>query len=388
MTGDDTAVAKIATQMTVRTDNARTAFEAIESRPPLTRADIARMTGMTKPTAANALDVLLAAGLVRPVAEPPAGAHYAAVFFEPDPAVAAVVGIDASGRHVRGTIADLRGTVLERHDVELHGADLAGGLRALRTRLARHPLWPRVAAAVAGVPGLIDAGRGRIWETSVAEWEDLPIATLAEALGLPVEVENDVNLAALGERASGAGRSAPDFAYLAVGAGVGAGLILGGRLHRGHHGAAGEIDFPDGRAEGNPGTPSAAGLLATARRRLARWTGPTVLAEPVTVDGVFTAYTAGDALADEILWELARRIARAVTPIARVADVGLIVLGGEIGGAHPVLVDRLGALTARISPCPPRIAASQLGDAGVLTGAVAVAARAGRARVLNERLGG
>lgn len=83
MTGYDSAAAKIATQMTVRTDNARTAFEAIDSRPPLTRADVARMTGMTKPTAANALDVLLAAGLVRQVAEPPPGAHYAAVFFEP-----------------------------------------------------------------------------------------------------------------------------------------------------------------------------------------------------------------------------------------------------------------------------------------------------------------
>lgn len=376
----------IATQATVRQLNARTVLDVIEARHPITRAEVARATGMTKPTAANALGKLLEAGLVREVAEPPAGAHYASVYFEPDPRVAAVAAIDVGSDQVRGALADLRGEVLARHDVALTGTDLPAAFRALRERLSGHPMWSRVAVVVGGVPGLVDSPGGRIWETSVAQWEDLPIAALAGALGHPIELENDVNLAALGEQRAGAGRGVADFAYLAVGAGVGAGLILDGRLHRGRHGAAGEVDYPGGRREGRPGTPSEPGLLATAARRRARWTSPTALNPPITPEAIFAAFAAGDELADQIVWELARRVARTATPIAWVADVELIVLGGSIGAACPDLAGRVHALMATAAPGPPRVVGSQLGEAATLTGALGVAAGRGRSRVVAERL--
>jgi predicted NBD/HSP70 family sugar kinase len=384
--GNSPAVNGIATQATVRQINAQTVLEVIEEHHPITRAEVARVTGMTKPTAANALDTLVEAGLVREVDEPPAGRHYASVYFEPDPQVAVVVGIDVDTRHVRGALADLRGEVLDRHDVPIEGEDLVGAFRALRERLAVDQLWSRVVTAVAGVPGLVDAPGGRIWETSVDAWEDLPIAALTEAFGRPLELENDVNLAALGEQWRGSGRGVADFAYLSIGAGVGAGLILDGRLHRGHHGAAGEVDYPDGKPEGRSGTPSEIGLLVSARRRIARWAGPTRLTEPVTAESIFAAFAAGDELADQIVWELARRIARTIAPIAWVVDVDLVVLGGGIAVGHPELVDRVRGLLAGSAPRPPRVTASELGDSASLVGALYVASRTGRTRIVGQRL--
>ena len=376
-----------ATLTTLRHMNAQTVLEVIESRYPVTRAEVARVLGMAKPTAANAFDLLLEAGLVRQSAEPPAGAHYAAVYFEPAPDIAYVVGIDAGTRYVRGSVADLHGAVLARHDVPLReGEGFAERFGELRRRLAGEPSWSRVVAAVVGVPGLVDLAGGRVWETSVGEWEDFPIAMLTDTLGVPAELENDVNLAALGEQWRGAGRDVRDFAYLSVGTGVGAGLILSGALHRGFHGAAGEVDYPAGRADDRSGTPSAAGLIGAASRRLARWTGATVLAEPLTPEAVFAALAAGDELADHIVSELARRIARTIAPIAQVVDVELVVLGGGIGGNHEVLAERVRPLLTRVAPRPPRVVRSQLGDAAVLLGAVSVATRRGRERVIAERL--
>jgi predicted NBD/HSP70 family sugar kinase len=367
--------------------NARLAFQAIEQGHPITRADIARATGMAKPTAAAALALLLQAGLVKRVAQAPANAHYAAVFFEPAPEVASVLGVDIADGVLRAALADLGGTVLARHDVPLRAPeDLAAGLSRLRRALTAEPSWPQVTAGVVGAPGLVDQSGDRLWETSVEQWEDLPLAVFGDNLGLPVVVENDVNLAALGEQWRGAGRDVSDFVFLLVSTGVGAGLVLSGSLHRGAHGAAGEVDYPRGRREGRSGTASAVGLLATARRRLARWEGPTMLREPLETGGIFAAFRAGDPLADQIIWELARRIARTLAPISQVADVALAVLGGEIGVAVPGLADRVAQRLQRDLPRAPEVVISELQDEAVLTGALSVAVRLGRERVLTERL--
>src|SRR5205823_6591601 len=170
-----------ATPPLLRDLNERTILEAIRAEAPISRAQISRSVGISKPTVSLALQSLLAAGLVREARPDGARPSYGAVYFEPVPEAALVLGLDLGARFLRGALADLNGTVRAREDVRL-----------------------------------------------------------------PVTLENDINLAALGERTSGVARDVDDFLFLSIGTGLGAGLVLGGELHRGHNGAAGELDYAFG----------------------------------------------------------------------------------------------------------------------------------------------
>jgi predicted NBD/HSP70 family sugar kinase len=162
--------------------------------------------------------------------------------------------------------------------------------------------------------------------------EELDVAAeLADVLGVSVVVENDVNLAALGEQWRGVGRGVDDFVFLSVGTGLGAGLVLGGELHRGHHGAAGEIDYALGGVDGAAMDPAAPAVSQFATRLASEGRLATALSPPYDVPTIFGAARARDPLAQAVVQEEARRIALQVAPIAAVADVGLVVLGGGIG---------------------------------------------------------
>src|SRR5207302_6947678 len=118
---------------------------------------------------------------------------------------------------------------------------------------------------VVGVPGVVEVSTGRIsLATNVPRLEDHPFDTeLTDLLGLPVTLENDINLAALGERWQGIARGVDDFVFLSVGTGFGAGLVLGGELHRGYHGFAGEVDYALAGTDGDV-DPSAIGVAGIA----------------------------------------------------------------------------------------------------------------------------
>src|SRR5437660_5110933 len=145
--------------------NQRTVLEAIRSGAPISRAEISRRAGISKPTVSLALESLLAAGLVREAAHDPAGPSYGAVFFESVPEAALVVGLDLGARFLRGAICDLSGEIRARQDVEIAGTDGEGTLQATAalheslvttTGLARD----LVDGVVVGVPGVVDASRG------------------------------------------------------------------------------------------------------------------------------------------------------------------------------------------------------------------------------------
>jgi predicted NBD/HSP70 family sugar kinase len=208
-------------------------------------------------------------------------------------------------------------------------------------------------------------------------------AELERRLGVAVSVDNDINLAALGEHARGLGRGVGDFAFVSVGTGLGAGLILGGELHRGRHGAAGELDFA--RAGDDAFDPCAPALSALAARLADENGRPTALAPPYDPRAIFAAARAGDPLGRAVVAEEARRIALHIVPIAAVADVELVVLGGGIGRNGDLLLDPIRATLAERLAYPPRVAVSSLGEAAVLTGALAVGLRAALERVFAER---
>jgi predicted NBD/HSP70 family sugar kinase len=184
-----------------------------------------------------------------------------------------------------------------------------------------------------------------------------------------VHIDNDINLAALGEQWRGVARGIDDFAFLSVGTGLGAGLVLHGELHRGRNGAAGELDFVTAGlgVDADPCATAVSDLAAGMAAGAA-----TALRPPYDVREIFAAARSGDAVARAIVDEEARRIALHIVPLAAVTDVDLVVLGGGLGANGDLLLAPVRALLEQWVPYPPRVEVSALGEAAVLTGALSV----------------
>jgi len=301
------------------------------------------------------------------------------VFFEPIPDAAFVLGLDLGARFLRGAVCDLAGEIRARQDVELRGADADGAVRAIETlhaSLVEAAALPveRIDGVVLGVPGVVDAATSKLQLTTpnIPGLEGKPLGDeLQQRLGVTVTLENDVNLAAVGERWAGAARGVDDFAFLSVGTGTGMGLVLGGELHRGNHGAAGEVDWALAGTSDEL-DPSAEGVASLAARLVSAAGADTTISAPYDARDVFAAARQGDRLARDIVNQAARRIAAHIAPIAAVADPALVVLGGGLGTNGDLLLEPVRSLLAEWVPYPPRVEISSLGEAAVLTGALAV----------------
>src|SRR5947207_13017049 len=366
-----------ATPTLLRDLNERTVLDRIRSGAPISRAEIARRSGISKPTVSLALQSLLQADLVRETAERPDGPGYGAVYFEPVAEAAVVLGLDLGARFVRGALCDLAGDVRARQDIELQAPETDEAVEAivrLRSSLTETSGLEakRIDTVVVGVPGVVERRTGvvRVVE-NVAGLEGRAFQSELEGvLGLPVTLENDTNLAALGEQWQGVARGVDDFVFLSIGTGMGAGVVVGGELHRGRHGAAGEIDFALIAFDGvDPSAPQVTALAGGG-------------ADP---RAVFGAAREGDEAARAVVAEVARRIALHVAPFAAVADVELVVLGGGIGANSDLLLDPVHRHLAELLPFPPRLEVSTLGEAAVLTGALAVGVQAARENVFSRR---
>src|SRR3954465_11309095 len=305
--------------------NERAVLEAIRTGAPISRAEISRRARISKPTVSIALQSLLHAGLAREAEAGREGRSYGAVFFEPVPEAALVLGVDIGARFLRGALCDLRGEIRARQDVEVDGADAGVVLDAvmrLRDGLVAVSGLPadRIDSVVAGVPGVVQDANGRVRLGNVPGLEGMEVgAELERRLGVAVSVDNGTTRAALGEPARGLGRGVGDFAFVSVGTGLGAGLVLGGELHRGRHGAAGELDFA--RAGDDAFAPCAPALSALAARLADENGRQTTLAPPYDPRAIFAAARAGDALGRTVVAEEARRIAPPISPHHAVPDL-------------------------------------------------------------------
>jgi len=372
-------VSRPATPPLLKDLNERTVLETIRAEAPISRAEISRRAGISKPTVSVALQSLLEVGLVRSTEPEGDGPRYGATFFEPVAEAAGVLGLDIGARFLRGGVCDLSGEVRARHDAPLGGAD-ARVVFDDAAELARHLIADsglppeRVRSAVVGVPGVVSAETGRIsLADNIHGLDGLEVgAELGRRLDIEMTMENDVNLAALGERWRGVARDRDDFAFLSIGTGLGAGLVLRGELHRGHHGAAGEVDYAFGVGLERDIDPCAAALVAFVGELAESGAHPTTLKEPFALPAVFAAARAGDELARAAVAEEARRIALHIAPIAAVADIGLVVIGGGIGSNGDLLLEPVRAELESRLPYAPRVEVSSLGDAAVLSGALSV----------------
>jgi predicted NBD/HSP70 family sugar kinase len=396
----------------IRALNEQLLLDHIRTSGPYSRADLARVSGLSKPTVSLALANLERAGLIRLAGQRTGLPGRTALLYEVRPEAGFVLGLDIGLRYLRGAVADLAGEVRVRLSAPVHATtlgDRVAELVALADELCARVGITRaeVTQTVVGSPGVYDPQRDLMALTGCLPGWDQPeaVAGLRAAFGPALAIENDADAAALAERALGVGQEADDFAFVHVGTGIGMGLVLGGRLHRGVHGVAGEIAFmplggdprawtssveseygaaadsPDERVTAGPEgviiDPAEArrrGTLETAAGadgivRAARRTGLTGLA---TAQGVFQAAAAGDKRAAAVVAGEARLIAAAICCVISVVDPSLIVLGGGIGQA-PGFAEAVTAALAEIAPVLPEVKVSAHGTDVVVDGCLAEA---------------
>jgi predicted NBD/HSP70 family sugar kinase len=370
----------------LRVINERTVLESVRRVGPVSRAQIARETALSKPTVSQALTGLLRAKLVREAGRSSGGKGPTAVLYELNPHAGWVVGIDVGRHWVRAAIADVTGEFVARRDERAR----VKSARTLITQIGAvaHGLagdagirWKQVTFATVGSPGVLEADRGQVaLAYALPGWgRQGLVEAVQQELGTKIAFENDVNLAALGEQWHGIGKGVENFVYLHLGTGVGMGLVLNGELYRGSGGAAGEVGYlplagtdlrdPSSRRRGPlDAAGSAAGVVATARRL--------GMTPPLTAKKVFTEARKGDAKAKRVVRTEAARIALAIAAISSVLDPELVILGGGIGGNGDLLLEPVDQELRELSPFRPRIEVSTLGEEATLHGSVSMALQA------------
>ncbi|MFL6304632.1 MAG: ROK family protein [Candidatus Sulfotelmatobacter sp.] len=301
-----------------------------------------------------------------------------------------VFGVDIGGTNLRVALADAAGTILARtlstttdvRDPQL----IVEKIRQSADQLLRDTgvQAETIAAIGVGAPGVTNAETGVVIATSyLLGWRDVPLkAMLEEALHLPAAVDNDVNLAALGESFFGTAMGAPNFVFLAVGTGVGAGIILKGELFQGAEWSAGEVGYmlvpgvPELPAEvGKPGAlESMVGGEGLRQQWLSMWNPEhTNLPKNLTATQIFDNAVAGDALANALLDQAANTLACAIFNIALILNTPLFVLGGSVG-LHSALCDRTqNIVDAHARGFRPQVVLSSLGSDAQLMGAIRLA---------------
>ena len=372
----------------LRALNERTLLEYLRSHQPTSRAQLARATRLSKPTVSQALAGLENAGLVRAVGQSIASkGGRIAILYEPNPDAGYVVGVDVGRGWARSAVANMAGHIIARND-KPNDAQSASGLVELISHLARDVVahaglsWSQVVHAVIGTPGVFDEQSKRVlFSSNLPDWGRHGLLTeLRAAFGLSLSLENDANLAALGERSFGWGSSTSTFVYITIGTGVGMGIVMNGALYRGARGAAGEIGFlPFGLdevlEESGKISDTYLGMFeeATSAEAIVRQAQKLGLPASLSPRQIFDAAQQGDSKALTVVEQEGYRLALAIAVITAVLDPALIVLGGGIGQRGELLLPPLERRLQQLTPLRPRIVASKLGDDSVLLGSIATA---------------
>jgi predicted NBD/HSP70 family sugar kinase len=381
-----TAAGSPARPHVMRAMNEQLLLDHIRAADGISRADLARVSGLAKNTVSLALANLERASLVRVAGVRTGVPGPAAVLYEVRSDCGFVLGLDVGRQYLRGAVADINGELRASATRRTHAttglarvADLVGLAGSL---LDESDLsMEEITQTVIGSPGVYDPRRSQIslagglpgWETPAV------LAELRNAFGPNLVIENDIDAAALAERAHGHGSDADSFVFISVGTGIGMGVVLDGRLHRGHHGVAGEIGYMpldvsassargergerDARRRGSlEASASAAGVVRAGR----------ILGghKATSAQHVFAAAARGEEWAERVVADEALLIARAVCSVITVIDPQLVVLGGGIGQADGFR-DAVAAQLGHLSPVVPELRVSALGANAVVDGCIA-----------------
>lgn len=313
----------------------------IRDTAPITRSDLTRLSGLSRSAVAAAVQRLLDDGLVTESTAVPTGRGRPATLLRPRAPDGVLVGIDFGHDHVALAVADAHGRVLaegrEQVDVDTRSSDaLDTAVRLFEEQLRSAGVDRRsVRAVVAAIPGPLDARSGQVQSATIlSSWVGMaPAELLAERLQVPVHLGNDAELGALGELSFGAGRGIADLLYVKASHGIGAGLVLGGRLYQGATGIAGEIGHTQIDSAGDQCRCGQRGCLEA-------MVSTSVVRKQLQVSGFTVAESAWglaevarDPVGARVLTEAGRHLGRVVADICNCLNPGRVVLGGQLGAA-------------------------------------------------------
>jgi predicted NBD/HSP70 family sugar kinase len=395
--------ARPGTPSLLRELNDRAALELLLPGEPLTRAQLADATGVSKVTVAQVLARLEDRGLVYVAGEVTSGRGPNAALYSVVPSSAYVAALYVESGVVSTAVADVTGRVIAEIREGSGGAsdpvDLVRGAVDRACRKAGVSV-SALSSFVIGSPGVVDPSTGDLrFAVRLPDWHEGVLAALRGALRRRVVIENDVNLAAMAERCYGAAVGVDDFVLIWIGCGVGLATVLGGRLHRGAAGAAGEIGYlqvPGAPVLADVRDPTESGLQWLAGldmvRALSAGYGFAASSAAESVRAAVEAASPGEmdhapgsaaARANEFLDELAHRVALGVANVCTVLDPGLVVLGGDVGLAGGAeLARRIAAEVTRLCLARPRIVPTEVPSEPVLRGALLAAVDHARADLL------
>jgi len=363
-----------------------------ETSPP----ELARQLGLELPTVNARLRTLIRKGIV----EPRDGHKRVGL----NSTLGYVVGIDLGGSHVHYALADFRGEALREGGESIRPEDGPARLihqtqERIRTLVARLPRHGHLRAVAIGVPSPVTPKLGvASWANNLPGWKGVRMkAEFEREFRVPIYLENDANMAAVGEHWRGVAQGVDNFVFIALGTGIGAGVFVNGKLYVGRTGAAGELyrmnvewprwdeDFGDtGHFESYV---SGLGIAAEGHKALGREGGrkPSGLREERDAHFVFEALRQGNHGAREVLERIFTMLGVGVANVVAVLDPELIVLGGGISkGAPDLMLATVERVLRRIQPDPPPLALSALQGKAQTHGAIFSALGLAQAAVVRQ----
>lgn len=364
--------------------NRSAVLETIRRDGPIARTQIAELLQVSLPTVMRIVDELVAGDLVRPTGAREWSGGRKRPLLEFNSHGHLVLGVDMNESRVYGAVADLAGEIL----AEVHLAHNARGVACydpLTTAVDEllekaHATGIPVRGIGVGVPGITYYEEGIVQWAPGLEWRDFPLAEkLAGRYSLPVILDNDVNLAALGEMWFGVGQHCRNLALMIVGSGIGAGIIIDGAVYRGSHLTAGEIGFllPDRshlgvRRQGFGALESLASgtSIAERARRALQGTLPPDQFQSLTAETLFDAFRSGEAWAKPFVEETIDLLAQAVAALAVCIDPEIIILSGGLAHSADLLIAPILQRIEGVIPIQPHLVASTLGYRAAVLGTI------------------
>ena len=384
-----TATLAKATHRQTRRSNVQLVLRTVYESAALSRADVARATGLTRTTVSELVEGLIADGLVVEVGTGPSTGGKAPILLCVPAGARQLVGVDVDRERLSGAVIDLRGEVQARESRDLHGRDGEAALRELEglvltlTAAAGRPL---VGVGI-GTPGLIEQPAGRVRWAVGLDWHDTPVGErLAALTGLPTIVVNDSQASAMAEWAFGHHDTSSAMVVVKVGVGIGAGIVIGGRVYAGDDSGAGEIghtrvtDEEVGCRCGGTGcletASSLRAVLGRAAQLVAMRPDSALAGRPVTQARLLAAFHAGDRTARQVVLDAAPPLGRVLAAMIGTLGARDIVLIGPMTEFGQPWLDAV-RVEARRSALPLLMERSNIhfgrtGDDAVALGAAAI----------------
>ena len=376
----------------LRQTNALTLLQLLRAAGSCSRADLVRASGLSAPTVTNVVNDLLGAGLILALGEGESSGGRPPDMIRFNAGRDCIAAVQITAGSLFFLLTDLSGAELERSEISLEGKKTTPpaicaliGSETRRLLKGQKKSAERLLAMVVGVPAITNVVEGVVLSISTLEgWRSVPLRELLrKVVSCPVILENDTNLAALGECFRGAAEGELSFVLIHIGSNVGAGIVLDGRIHRGAQWSAGEIAYLrlPGISRRQPALYEFGELesVVTSGGIVESWKaavkGVAGVRKDVDAGAVLELAEAGDARAKKIVQQRAVVIADIILNLALILNPGLILLGGAVG-SHAVVLQLVTEELERCEFAIPRIAAAGLGESGVLWGAIAVALEA------------